>query len=331
MNGYNIGIEKVKTFLELISIRPDEFKQKLDQASRQLASKNKALLPQRTFLNPLIKNPIIKVGQTYYAPVPQLILERCGTGIYEGFKESLEVDGTQEAAKFSEYYGIIFERYIKLLLEETGLSLKIWFEPIYKYNNNELKTCDVIIQEEETLVLLELKTKPMRLVTKNLMPELKFKMDLKEPAKGIETIVRTAKHLKSKDLVIKDLNIDQIKKWLGIVVTLDEYGIKPIKVQFLNYDVDNITELTTQPIKEYFFNVCQDEIAKSKFINWQDVVDFPLNNLEVVSADIFEGYLGSMIKLNNKFSSITDVNVSASVHPYLVKIMREVGKSIKKS
>ncbi len=298
----------LEQFLQSVSADPDTF-------TRRMIRKVSEDLHQHTLLNPLLRFPIIQVNGRYFAPVPQLILERCIKEIYEDFRENLS---REQKDAFCEDIGPVFEKYIKHLIENTNPGWQIWPEQLY--DEGALKTCDLFVLDGRDLLLIECKGSPMRKQVKTWMSQTGYDNQLRKLAKGIETIARTAKHLKEGRLKIDGLDVNQIQRWAGIVVTLDEYLQNlPPSVEIVDSDTIRRLKIHTQPIRDYFFERCRKHIEKSQYVSWRDVVDtFNIDHLRVISADEFETLLAVAATGQRALFDATLGHVSFRAHPILL-------------
>lgn len=167
--------DKVNRFLRTVSTGPDTFKNKM---IRTVSEK----WHMHTLTNPLLRHPVIKVDETHLVPVPQLLVDRCGEGIYEDFREVLDSSQFQQ---FSEDLGQTFAKYIHHLVRKTSPTWQIWIDIPY----NGLRTCDILILDGNDLVLVECKTSRMDKITKTWMSKSKYNWELEAAIDGVEAIV----------------------------------------------------------------------------------------------------------------------------------------------
>lgn len=290
-------------FLVAVSADPDVFK---DRMLRTISEKWHA----HTLTNPLLHHPVIAIGKTYLAPVPQLLLDRCGEGIRGDFKEGLS---DRQFQKFSKDLGSAFEKYIQHLIERTDSTWQVWNDLLY----DGVRTCDLLILDDHDLLLVECKTSPLRKLVKTWMSKSEYDQALNEVARGVEAIVRTAKHLKEGKLEIAGLDIDQVQRWAGIAVTIDEYLLRPSAAHVFSSNEAQSMTLDTSPVRGYFLQICRRRIKRSKHISWRDVEEFPENHIQVLSADDFEQRLAATIPGHNHLFDVVIGQALQAVHPVL--------------
>lgn len=324
ISGLNISSQKIKYVLDRVSTSPEEFKV-------QMNKKVSNLVHGHTLLNPLLRYPVIKIDNEYYSPVPQLIIQRTTEGIYEDLKDLV---GEKEKSRLFTSLGFVFEKYIKLLVEQTNKykRWKIWSDQ--EYDNGSFKSVDLIIQDNDTVILIECKTQRMSKQVKTFMDENKYHQELEEIAHGIEEIIRTAKHIKEGRLVVNGLRTNIIRCWIGIVITFDEYILRPNEVTIINSENYQSNSINTKPIWDHFMKQVRERINKSPDISIQDLDAFPQEQIMVYSLDEFEFFLGSYKLGIDKISNLKSGKVSPNIHPYhkrkFLKYWEPLKKSLKK-
>jgi hypothetical protein len=145
--------------------------------------------------NPLLTYPIIQLNdREYMCPFLPFLLDRSTRGIYyilfDKFKES-----------FTRTFGVIFEKYVGMILNPFFPHEHIFCERSYKKKENLVKTVDWGIKEGHWLSLLECKTKRLR------QKETKATGDLRQLDQDLESGVvdgLVALNRQIKDM--KDLN-----------------------------------------------------------------------------------------------------------------------------
>jgi hypothetical protein len=294
----------VARFLKTVSVDPDTFKGRM---LRVVSEK----WHMHTLTNPLLRHPVIDIDGTHFTPVPQLLMDRCGEGIYQDFEEALNPSQFQ---RFCKDLGRTFEKYVGYLLEKTNSAWRVWIDLPY----DGIRTCDFLILDGHDLILAECKSSHMVKLTKTFVNKSNYHRELKEIARGVEAIVRTANHLKEGKLKIDGLDIHQIKRWAGVVVTMDEYLLRPstAHVYFSNGGLS--VRLDTSPIRNYFLQMCRKEIRRSTYVSWQDVQRFQ-EYIQVVSVDDFEQHLATTMSGRTRLFDIASGRTLQSIHPELEK------------
>lgn len=295
--------DTIDCFLQAVSATPETFKRKMLRAVSEKWH-------MHTLTNPLLTHPVIKMDSTYLAPLPQLLIDRCGVGIREDFRTGLS---TEQFRMFSKDLGRAFEKYLRRLVENTNPHWCVWSERDY----DGLKSCDLLILDEQALILVECKSSPMRRQVKTWMSKAAYDQELGKVAEGIEAIVRTAKHLREGKLRIEGLEVERIQQWAGFVVTMDEYLLRPSRVYVLDTDGRRMVDLDLFPVRDYFLQVCRARSAESQHVAWQDALDFPEAHLQVVSVDDFEQHLAATAQRRANLFDLTTGQVLPGVHPML--------------
>lgn len=306
-------------FLSLISADPETFTSKMNRR----VSEN---LHYQTLLNPLFRLPIIRVSERYFAPVPQMLLLRATEGIYEDFKESLN---SREWETFTEGFGLVFEKYVGYLIENTSSTWRVWSEQTYTVAGQQYKSADFLILDGRDPVMIECKGSSMNKHTKTWMSQQRYDSELDKLAHGIETIARTAKHLKSNELTLEELDVSLIQRWVGIVVTLDEYLQNPPETITILTDKQK-AKLPSSPIRDYFFDRCQRYIESRAQLSMNEVTElFPIENLRVMSIDQFEQFLGSIETTRQNLTNTLLGPLYLYGHPALVAQFDQLWSAIR--
>ncbi len=304
----------IREIVEGIAIEPDEFRDKMNRTVSERFA-------EHTLVNPLLRHPIIKIDGRFVSPVVQLLIERCGQGLFEDFKQAPMNKGDRE--DFKKRWGLTFEKYIQYLLDQSNLSLKVWPEQEY----DGLKTSDLIIQEGQNLIFIECKSSPMAKITKTFMDEQKYQQELRKITDGMDTIIRTAKHLREGKLALAGLDIGNVKGWAGCVITLDEYMLLPHPSYILERQSQTKQVIATSIIRDYFLRFYYGRLDEGRGdVSLQDFLQFPPNNLQVVSADDFEQLLGTLMwEKSSLFGFLANQTpkIKNAVHPELDRVFKE--------
>ncbi len=311
-----IGREQVERFLSIVATEPNTFKSKMIRSVSEE-------LRQHTPLNPLLRFPIILFESRYFVPVPQLLFERCAIGIYDDFREKL-VDGEKE--RFCADFGLVFEKYNEYIISRTNADWNVWPEQEY----NGMKSCDVIVWDGNTLVLIECKTTRLNERTKTWMSQEKYERELKEIAHGMEAIVRTYKHLINAKFILNGLEVNDICNVRGIVVTLDEYFLNPTSnMHIVSSDGGQTVKLPNfrKVIRSHLFDVAKNYIDESTHITWQDLENIGLDNIQVMSIDAFEQHLATYSP-GSELVTLVDDHPPISIHPILYAHYSDIWRNI---
>ena len=320
--------DMVVKFIEYLSIQPSDFRRAVDRTTLHFK--------QHTPTNPILRHPVIETSdESYVVPIPPLILDRCGEGIYKDFKQQLQ-DNDRET--FLVELGNVFEKYIARIASESIFDWQLFTEIEY----NGLKTCDLIIIDGDSINLIECKSSHMRPRVKSRMRENEYLTDLDKIIQGIKTILRTSNHLRNGILELDGVDISSITKWTGFIVTLDEYALFQRQVQVHFTDGSGSGTFNTKIFREYFLNRCQQKIAlvnnptDANSVSLNDLKDFPEANIQTVSIDDFEQILAIVHSSNHtldEFATGMPINLQNvdTTHPLLLERYELSLKSISMS
>jgi hypothetical protein len=305
--------DHLKKFVEALATSPHEY-------STNIKRVHKDEWRQHSLLNPLLAHPVIKVDEDYFVPVPQLLFDRCSVGIHDSLREHFK-NSPKEMEAYQNAFASAFENYVEALIRHINKDWKIWEEVEYRVPNSKfgnIKSCDYIVLDGEDLLLIECKTTPLPKHTKTFMNEQKFNNTIKgEIQKGIENILRTTKHLKEGSLVLEGLSLSSVKRIGAVVVTLDDYLLRPVQFTIHNPADGSVFESNTIPIRQYVFEICRKQLAKSHFVSETDLMNFPSDYIQVVSVEDFENHLGAVHSKGSKLWNIATGTVLNSIHPLL--------------
>jgi hypothetical protein len=161
------------------------------------------------------------------------------------------------------------------------------------------------------------------------MSQKEYENELKTVVEGVEAVVRTAKHLRNGDLTLERLRVAQIKNWVGVVLTIDEYFLVPRVIQAYSGDGKNHIALNSAPIRNHLIQLCYKAFQKSNFVEAADLRCYPEGQIQVVSIDDFEQHLAAVIKGFNRLSEIATGQIRRGVHPTLGTIFDTYVGSVK--
>ena len=215
----NLSESDVARFLNLISLKSEEYRQKMELENYQVD-------PFETFNpNPLVNWPVVKIDDhTSVVPIFPYLFRR---GTEQAFYDVIAFKDRE----FSGYFGKVFEAYTDKMLSLIGSNYEIIKEPSYKSGNKLYKTCDRIIIGNGDAVLIECKTKRLGLKTKFTANEELIRNDVTDVGKNDKgNIVHAVRQLKMTEQAIRGgfEGLENIgRKITGqlfhVVLTLDPY------------------------------------------------------------------------------------------------------------
>jgi len=199
-------------FLNLVSCNRDTFV----QATFHPKSGELGYEPYN--LNPLIKWPLIRITEdSYIAPSPRDLLERASNGIYYDLIPLNQ-------GRFGAVLGDAFEKYVGLILKGLPGVPQMFPETRYMYGRDEKVTCDWIILDKSTAVLIECKTSAINALAKVTGDRSHIKADLAVKhgiVDGILKILETEQAIRQCYPGLETFK--DIQKFFGIVVVLDSF------------------------------------------------------------------------------------------------------------
>lgn len=143
--------ELIDIFVLKMSITVEEFQKRCDIQ----ASINENFF---YFFNPIKLFPLLKFYNNIFCPSPVLVHWRVTNGVY--------YDIVSNKKEFKRAIGNSFESYCGLVLKETITNKNISIYPEIVYGKTEKKTSDWILQQNNTLWLIECKAKRLKLGSK---------------------------------------------------------------------------------------------------------------------------------------------------------------------
>lgn len=279
---YLLSEKNLNDILEFYAIYYKDFKNE----DRSLNSIDRIYTKFR--FNPLVLYPIIKFDDavaTYIIPNIFLLENRFANGLFWWCDSHFKDKGIQN--RFREYYGMIFQKYVGIILKSIYGNDQIKSE--FTYGQAKIPFIDWYMIEDDKLYLFEVKSYQFNLLNNQLgIKENIIKEELK---KIIYSVIQINKrindislydelsHLRSKKIipVIVFLNFPLIStniynQWLeelGEYQTLKKYGYLPYKNLFmLNIEelelYDDVKELIS--LEEIFSNIVKD--SQHNFISF---------------------------------------------------------------
>ena len=216
----NISDPDIGRFLDLVSLTPQEFQNKLRLLEYQLD-------PFETFNpNPLVNWPMITLpNNRWVVPIVPYLFRR---GTEQMFYDVIGYAGRE----FSGFFGYVFQEYTDRILGILGSSYEIIPERRYFRDGQPHDTCDIIIIKDGDAILLECKTKRLGLRTKFTADEELFRNDLTDVGKtddkgnvvhAIRQLYRTDRDIRANCVGLQDLHRKVTGAVYPLVLVLDPY------------------------------------------------------------------------------------------------------------
>ena len=216
----NISDSDIKRFLNMISLTPQEFTEKMKSPQYQLD-------PHETFNpSPLVNWPMIRLSDNRWViPVVPYLFRR---GTEQAFYDLI----AYKDREFSGFFGQVFEEYTDRILATLGSSYETIPETQYYYNGQSYNTCDRIIIKDGDAVLIECKTKRLALRTKFTADKELLRKDLTDIGKiddtgnivhAIRQLYRTEQAIRANYRGLEELNRKITGQVFPLVLVLDPY------------------------------------------------------------------------------------------------------------
>ena len=169
-------------------------------------------------LNPLLKWPLVKITEgAYLAPCPRDLLERASSGIYY---DLMPVD----QARFGGVLGEAFQEYVGLILTSLSGIPSIHPETRYTDAGTSRVTCDWVIVDGDTAVLIECKRSAIRAKAKITGDRELIRKDLEVEhgvVDGVLKLSETEQAIRNRCEGLELFN--SVRNFYGIVVVLDDF------------------------------------------------------------------------------------------------------------
>lgn len=200
---------------EMIEIFFQNFSMKVEQAREEL--KESQQMNENIFYsyNPLLAKPILIYQNTFICPIQLLLFWQVTGGIYYSIVKE---------KGFENAFGNSFQNYIGEVLIKCcdNTNLKILAEK--KYGNEEKRTTDWIIMDENAILFIECKAKRMTMVSKSELDiKLGLESDLRKMASFITQLYKT--YIEYTEGKYPQVAFDSSKKFVPLVVTLEAWYI----------------------------------------------------------------------------------------------------------
>lgn len=210
----------IARFFDLISLTPEEFKEKMKLPLHKL-DRFESFNP-----NPLVTWPIIKLESDKWVIPIFLYLFRRGT-------EQIFYDVIAHKGRdFAGFFGYVFEEYADRILGTIDNTYKIIREIRYMRDGQTRDTCDRIVVKNGDAVLIECKTKRLKLKTKFTADEKLLRNDLTDVAKdddkssivsAIRQLYRTEHDIRRNCGGLEELNRRITGRIYPLVLVLDPH------------------------------------------------------------------------------------------------------------
>lgn len=219
----NISEPDVNRFVGMISISPQEFREKMKLPEYQVD-------PRETFNpNPLVNWPMVRLeNNRLVVPILPYLFRR---GTEQVFYDVIRYGGRE----FAGFFGHVFEEYVDRILSTLGPGYEIIPERRYVCDGQPYDTCDRIILKDSDAILLECKTKRLGIRTKFTADKELLRNDLTDIGRNddkgnvvhaVRQLYRTEKDIRgvrANCAGLEDLHQKVTGKTYPLVLVLDPY------------------------------------------------------------------------------------------------------------
>lgn len=248
-----ITASKFSIFLQMFGKEFNELK-KLVQSEHKMDEDFHSIVPSLRMF-PLIRM-VYRGKEAVVCPIPSLLFWRMTSGLYY---DIVKIPGTG----FDNAFGNAFEKYVGDIIEAT-------MNPLiqrnrgeeYKIGKEKKETSDWVIWDEEAILLIECKTKRMRLESKNSLDETFVEKDLEKMADFLLQLYKSIQNYKNNEypfvtnskkrkiypmiLTLENWHIMGVERFIRINellrTKLIETGINPICIEENPYTISSIDE-----------------------------------------------------------------------------------------
>jgi hypothetical protein len=244
----NISESDIAQFVNRISLSPTQFKGKMELPQYQI-DRFETFNP-----NPLVDWPMIKLeNNRWVVPILPYLFRR---GTEQAFYDVIGYKGRD----FAGFFGYVFEAYVDRILETLGPSYGII--PEKQYLRNRRATCDRIIIKGSNAVLIECKTKRLKLKTKFTADEDLLRDDLTDVGKGddkssvvsgIRQLYRTEQDIRTNCSGLEELHQKITGKIYPLVLVLDPYYFA--NTPYIKQIIAEELKKGDPPIKDYGWQI----------------------------------------------------------------------------
>lgn len=102
--------------------------------------------------NPIRKYPLFEIGSSIYCPIPKLLYWQITSGLYYSICS---------LPSFDNAFGLSFQNYLTELIKKVSSNQRLTLHSERSYGKPEKKTADIIIEDNDSLLFIECKTKRM--------------------------------------------------------------------------------------------------------------------------------------------------------------------------
>lgn len=204
--------EKVRRFFGLVSCNYDQYRKNLDVPS----TGKEGFEPYN--LNPLLRWPILLMSSgEYILPLPRYLLQRASSGIYYDFVG-------EDQSRFGNILGRAFELYVGKILEGLPGVPQLLPEREYQLDGQVSTTCEWIILDDDTAVLVECKTRALNALAKITGDGASIRKDLARPhgvVDGIKKLQAVKSAIERRAVGLEPFH--NVGRIFGLLVTLDDF------------------------------------------------------------------------------------------------------------
>ena len=204
--------EKVRRFFSLVSCNYEQYRTNLDVPS----TGKEGFEPYN--LNPLLRWPILLMSNGQYVlPLPRYLLQRVSSGIYYDFVE-------EDQSRFGNILGRAFELYVGKILEGVPGIPQLLPERGYHVDGEGSTTCEWIILDGDTAVLIECKTRALSALAKITGDRALVRKDLARPhgvVDGIKKLQSVKSAIERRAVGLEPFH--NVSRIFALLVTLDDF------------------------------------------------------------------------------------------------------------
>ncbi len=207
-------------YLDMFSLNPHDFNSVARSSTYNVD-------PHETFNpNPLVSWPIIRLdGNSWMIPILPYLFRRATE---QAFYDMIKTHGRQ----FATFFGYVFEDYARRILEPLGDDHEVIPEQEYMRNGDRVSTCDFIVVKDGDAVLIECKTKRLKLKTKFTADRELLRNDLTDVGKkdgkssvthAVRQLYLTERDIRNGCPGLETLRDKITGRFHPVVLTLDPY------------------------------------------------------------------------------------------------------------
>lgn len=246
----HISDSDIARFLDMISATPKEFQEKFKLTEYRVD-------PFETFNpNPLVNWPLIRLSNSrWVVPIIPYLFRR---GTEQVFYDVIAYAGREFAA----FLGCIFEDYADRILTALGPSYEIIPAKRYLRDGQTYDTCDRIIIKYGNAILLECKTKRLRLRTKFTADRELLREDLTDVGKvddkgsvvhAIRQLCRTKRDVLANCTGLEELSKKITGKIYPLILVLDPYYLS--NAPYVRGIISEELEKGDSPVRDFSWQI----------------------------------------------------------------------------